>query len=43
MSTTINLKKQTIDRLKKFGEFQESWDGVINRLLDLVEKEGQKK
>jgi len=38
MSSTIPLKKETIQRLKKHGKFGESWDVLINRLLDDLEK-----
>ena len=42
MSTTINLKNETIRRLRKLGKFSESWDDLINRLLDLVEVQERK-
>jgi len=37
--TTISLKKGTRDRLKKYGAKGESWDELVNRILD--EKEGK--
>jgi hypothetical protein len=32
--TTISLKKKTRDRLKKEGIKGESWDELVNRILD---------
>jgi len=39
MQSTIPLKKETIQRLKKHGKFGESWDELVNRILDNLEKE----
>jgi predicted CopG family antitoxin len=36
--TTIQLKKKTRERLKKEGDKGESYDDVINRILDEKEK-----
>lgn len=36
--TTIPLSKETKKRLKEYGKFQESWDDLLNRLLDKIEK-----
>ena len=40
--TTIPVKAETKERLKKFAKkysyFGESWDSVINRLLDVLEE-----
>jgi hypothetical protein len=36
--TTISLKKKTRNRLKKEGGKGESWDELINRILDEREK-----
>lgn len=32
--TTIVVKKETRDRLKKIGKKGESYDDIINRLID---------
>jgi hypothetical protein len=37
--TTIQLKKKTRDRLKKKGDKGESYDDLINRILDEIEKQ----
>lgn len=34
----VNIDGDTYERLKKRGEFGESFDELINRLLDLLEK-----
>lgn len=40
-STTIQIKKATLDRLKYFKEYtKESYDELINKVLDEIE-EGQ--
>ena len=33
-STTIKLAKDTVERLKERGEFGQSFDEVVNRVLD---------
>jgi len=35
--TTIPLKKTTRDRIKDFGKKGESWDDLVNRIMDKVE------
>jgi len=40
--TCIALKVSTIARLKKAGRFGESYDSLINRLLDELEGEKRK-
>lgn len=35
--TTITLKTSTKQRLGSHGEFNESWDQVVNQVLDDVE------
>lgn len=35
--TTIPLVKPTRDRLRVFGRKGESWDSLLNRLMDEVE------
>ena len=37
----IRIKKQTWDRLKNCGRMGESFDKVINRILDDVEQENR--
>jgi predicted CopG family antitoxin len=37
MSTTIRLKDETVRRLFGFGAFKETYDDVVNRLLDACE------
>lgn len=34
----IRLKESTIQRLKRHGKFRESYDELVNRLLDIIEK-----
>lgn len=42
--TTITLKKKTKSRLEAIGEFKESYDDLINRILDIFEfKKGDEK
>ena len=36
--TTMKVDKETLDRLKKHGKMLDSYDRVVNRLLDEVEK-----
>jgi len=36
--TTIQLKKETVERLKKHGEFGQSYDDLLNTLLDKIKK-----
>lgn len=39
MTTTIQIKKQTLERLKYFKEHnKESYDEIINKVLDDVEE-----
>ena len=40
MSSTVTLKKETIERLKRLGKFGESWDELMDRIL--VELENKK-
>jgi len=39
--TTIQVSKTTKERLRKLGVKGESWDTVLNRLLDIAEKKGK--
>jgi hypothetical protein len=34
MYTTINLKKETVENLKKKGKFGESFDVLISRIIE---------
>lgn len=36
-TTTIPLDESTKDRLSEHGEHRESWDELVNRVLDDVE------
>jgi len=38
MKTTISIDIKTKKRLKKYGKFHDSWDKIVNKLLDIVEK-----
>ena len=38
-TTTIQLKEETVDRLKFFKEYsKESYDEIVNKLIDLQEE-----
>jgi len=39
MYTTINLKKETIENLRKKGKFGESFDTLISRIIGEVKNE----
>ncbi len=36
MATTIKLEEETRDRLREFGHKGETYDEVVNRLLNLI-------
>lgn len=36
--TTLPIKKETRDRLGTFGSKKETWDQIVNRLMDEVEE-----
>ena len=36
--TTITVKKSTKERLRKFGGYGDTWDKIINRILDELEE-----
>lgn len=36
--TTIPLKKNTRDKLKKFGQKGETYDSVLNKLISIAEQ-----
>jgi len=38
MKTTQKLELDTLHRLRQHGKMGDSFDGVVNRLLDEVEK-----
>jgi len=35
--TTMRVSKTTLDRLKKHGDFGDTYDTIINKLLDKIE------
>ena len=37
--TTIGVRKDTRDRLKKFGTKGELYDDILNRLMDMCESQ----
>lgn len=39
--TSIPLKKSTRARLKELGKKDESWDGLLNRMMDEIESYGE--
>jgi len=39
--TTMRVSTATLERLRKFGDFGDTYDMIINKLLDMVEG-GQK-
>ena len=40
--TTLSIRKETKKRLKRYGSFGESWDQLINRILDEIDKRRKK-
>jgi len=38
MNTTIPITKKTKERLKKYGKMGETWDSLLNRILDECKK-----
>jgi len=36
--TSIPIKKSTHSRLREYGKKSETWDEVLNRLLDTIER-----
>ena len=36
--TTMKIKKETLERLKEHGEMGDSFEDVVNRLLDEAEE-----
>ena len=39
LSTTIRLSKKTVKRLKAMGRKNESYDGMIKRLLEVYKRQ----
>jgi hypothetical protein len=37
MVKLVKLKDETHKRLKKYGRFEDTYDDIINRILDLIE------
>lgn len=42
MVKLIKIKDTTYDRLSKHGEFKESFDDIVNKVLDLAEGKRKK-
>ena len=40
--TTIQVSKVTVERLKRLGHKGETYDAIIQRLLEVAEKEAEK-
>lgn len=40
---TISIDTETWERLKQFGKFGESFDDLLNRLMDTIEKVERRK
>jgi hypothetical protein len=40
--TVVRLAVKTKERLKRYGQFGESYDDLINRILDEIEKSNLK-
>lgn len=38
---TLTITNATYERLKKFGNFGESFDDLLNRLMDNIEKKNK--
>jgi hypothetical protein len=36
--TSIRVTKKTFQRLKKFGVFGQSWEGLLNDMADFIEE-----
>jgi len=36
--TTLSIRKETKERLRKYGSFGESWDQLINKILDEIDR-----
>jgi hypothetical protein len=41
--TTVKVRKATRDRLAKLGSKTETFDDIINRLLDFFERDGRRR
>ena len=39
MSTTIRLSKETVKRLKSMGRKNETYDGMVKRLLEVYKRQ----
>ena len=40
---TIKIKEETAERLKEYGEFEDTWNDVIVKVLNKLEKLERKK
>jgi len=36
--TTLTIRKETKEKLRKYGAFGESWDQLLNRLVEELER-----
>jgi len=39
--TTIRVSVVTLERLRKFGDFGDTYEKIVNKLMDLAEKQKQ--
>ena len=39
--TTIRVSVATLERLRKFGDFGDTYEKIVNKLMDLAEKQKQ--
>ena len=37
MQTTCKTTRETLDRLRPYANFRDSWDTVINNVIDIAE------
>jgi hypothetical protein len=42
MIKIVKLKDETHQRLKKHGKFEDSFDDIVNRILDIAEGKSKK-
>jgi len=35
--TTVKTTRETLDRLRPYAQFRDSWDKVINNMIDVAE------
>ena len=39
--TTMRISTATLERLRKFGDFGDTYEKIVNKLMDLAEKQKQ--